>query len=235
MDFFQSIAKVGKKVIKRSVNEGGETGSAKQGVYVVTPSKNQEEYLGEVTWGNIDWRSADIVDTTSEAPKSTSTTESPPVPTLSLNPFEAPEAAVTLPATVQSEEEKPSTQSFKASLESESATEPSTLSAENSSTTTTTESPTTTFAETSTRSSAAESTTQAVTPEKAPDTTQATEQSSTESTTTAAPTTQESTTVTTTSTTAVSTTKSSSEEFSSSESDESRESKEDLLVCLLLV
>lgn len=116
------IAKRVKKVSKRAAyDDDDETQTPKQDVYIVTPSRNHEEYLAEIRSTNENA----YLPTSSEAPVTPETvlkessTEEPMVPTLSNNPFLPPSAYfVTVPENSADE----TTQSAKSYNEPEAST-----------------------------------------------------------------------------------------------------------------
>lgn len=141
---FRSLttAKRSKKVVKRAT-DGEETQTAKQEVFVVTPSRNIEEYLAEIKRSNLAslFRSSSEAnqaltstdapvlsdETSTDVPASTtqpevpstkeSSTETATIPTLSTNPFQAPNDEVTIPVFIKHDED--TTPSLKALLEPE--------------------------------------------------------------------------------------------------------------------
>ena len=132
MFFFSAATKLVKKVIKRSVDDD-ETQTAKQTVFIVTPSKNLEGFLSEVKSANPDDSSSEesyiisstttastteastteasttTVTTTTEALPTVVVTEPTSIPTISSDPFLLP-FETTANILIEKEEEKPTTQ-----------------------------------------------------------------------------------------------------------------------------
>ena len=107
-------AKHGKKVVKRATADE-ESQTAKQELFIVTPSKNMQEYLDIVRLSNAP-ENDETFTTVSEITSETVTipsTESNFIPTLSTNPFEAPIEQATVSVAVTAEETSTTTEADK--------------------------------------------------------------------------------------------------------------------------
>lgn len=124
---FFFIAKLVKKIIKRSaVDDKSQT--VKQDVFIVTPSKNLEEYLAEVKLSNEKESLAATSgplsrpsDQSSDSPIKEVSTEATSPPTLSTNPFLPPNDSVTVPITIP-EAQETTTQNLKSFIGTEAST-----------------------------------------------------------------------------------------------------------------
>lgn len=92
------LAKSSKKVIKRSVDESDETTEKGQTVFVVTPSKNMEQFLAAIESANPVWS------TLPDSPVTEASTTTTAIPTLSTDPFQAPSDFTTIPVSATAEE-----------------------------------------------------------------------------------------------------------------------------------
>lgn len=129
MYFFTPAAKIDKKIVKRSADDDGESYTPKTNVYVVTPSKNLEEYLAEVKLSNEKEFLSSTAKTVTEVKEEIklATTEAALIPTLSSNPFLPPSigevtASVSVPVSDKVEDET-TTQSIKALFDAVVATD----------------------------------------------------------------------------------------------------------------